>query len=91
MQAPRPHAGRGLLAIFGSTFLELVGYFMLAPLLLLLLRLKTLGAPTALAGVFAATGWIGVFLITPFASAITQRLGRRGTFWLSALVPGQWR
>ncbi|HAJ13437.1 MAG: MFS transporter [Hydrogenophaga sp.] len=85
VQAPRPHAGRGLLAIFGSTFLELVGYFMLAPLLLL--RLKTLGAPTALAGVFAATGWIGVFLITPFASAITQRLGRRGTFWLSALVP----
>jgi len=79
------HAGRGLLAIFGSTFFELVGYFMLAPLLLL--RLKGEGVPTALAGVFAATGWVGIFLITPFASAITQRLGRRGTFWLSAAVP----
>jgi MFS family permease len=82
---PPPHAGRGLLAIFGSTFFELVGYFMLAPLLLL--RLKGDGVSTALAGVFAATGWIGIFLVTPFASAITQRLGRRGTFWLSAAVP----
>lgn len=85
VQDPGPYARQGLVAIFGSTFLELVGYFMLAPLLLL--RLKGEGVPTALAGVFAATGWVGIFLVTPFASAITQRLGRRGTFWLSALVP----
>jgi MFS family permease len=81
----RPHARRGLLAIFGSTGLELTGYFMLAPLLLL--RLKGEGATTALAGLFAATGWVGIFLVSPFASAITRRLGRRVTFWLSALVP----
>jgi MFS family permease len=75
----------GLVAIFGATFFELVGYFMLLPLLLL--RLKGDGVSTTLAGLFAASGWVGVFLITPFASAITQRLGRRPTLWLSALIP----
>lgn len=75
----------GLVGIFGSTFFELVGYFMLAPWLLL--QLKADGVPTATAGLFAACGWLGVFLMTPFASAITQRLGRRTTLWLSALVP----
>lgn len=89
MQAPArvapAHARLGLLAIFGSTFFELVGYFMLTPLLIL--RLKGDGVSTALAGVFAASGWLGVFLMTPFASAITQRLGRRPTLWLAALLP----
>lgn len=75
----------GLFAIFGSTFFQLVGYFMLMPLLLL--RLKGDGVSTALAGVFVATGWLGVFLMTPFASAITQRLGRRLSLWLAAFVP----
>ncbi|MCW5655116.1 MFS transporter [Hydrogenophaga sp.] len=75
----------GLFAIFGSTFLELVGYFMLTPLLIL--RLKADGVSTALAGVFAASAWLGVFLMTPFASAITQRIGRRPTLWLAALIP----
>lgn len=75
----------GLVAIFGSTFFELVGYFMLTPLLLL--RLKAGGESTALAGLFAASGWFGIFLMTPFASAITQRLGRRPTLWLAALIP----
>lgn len=79
------HAQTGLLAIFGSTFFELVGYFMLTPLLIL--RLKADGVSTALAGLFAASAWLGVFLMTPFASAITQRLGRRPTLWLAALVP----
>lgn len=78
-------ARRGLWAIFGATFFELVGYFMLLPLLLL--RLKGDGVSTSLAGLFAASGWVGIFLITPFASAITQRLGRRPTLWLSAVVP----
>lgn len=79
------HARLGLVAIFGSTFFELVGYFMLMPLLLL--RLKGDGVSNALAGLLAATGWVGVFAITSFASAITQRLGRRPTLWLAALVP----
>lgn len=82
---PPAHARLGLVAIFGATFFELVGSFMLLPLLLL--RLKGDGVSTTLAGLFAASGWVGVFLITPFASAITQRLGRRPTLWLSALIP----
>jgi len=80
-----PLARRGLWVIFGSTFFELVGYFMLTPLLLL--RLKDAGESTALAGLFAATGWLGVFLMTPFASAVTARLGRRPTLWVAAAIP----
>ncbi len=82
---PPALARRGLWAIFGATFFELVGYFMLMPLLLL--RLKDGGVSTTLAGLFAASGWVGIFAVTPFASAITQRLGRRPTLWLSALIP----
>jgi MFS family permease len=74
-----------LVSIFGSTFFELVGYFMLLPLLLL--KLKGADVPTFVAGLFAATGWLGVFLMTPFASAVTQRLGRRPTLWLAAALP----
>jgi MFS family permease len=85
-RATRPaHARLGLVAIFGSTFLQLVGYFMLTPLLVL--RLNDGGVSTALVGVFVATGWLGVFCMTPFASAITRRLGRRRSLWLSAGVP----
>lgn len=86
--APAPPAAQarlGLSAIFGATFFELVGYFMLTPLLIL--RLKGDGVSTAMAGVFAASGWLGIFLMVPFASAITRALGRRPTLWLSALVP----
>ncbi|WP_342129647.1 MFS transporter [Hydrogenophaga sp. OTU3427] len=82
---PPAHAGRGLVAIFGATFCELVGVFMLSPLLLL--RLKDGGMATATAGLFAATSWLGIFLMTPMASALTRRLGRRPTLWLSALIP----
>ncbi|MEW6694662.1 putative MFS-type transporter YcaD [Tepidimonas thermarum] len=76
---------RGLFVIFGSTFFELVGYFMLTPWLIL--RLTELGAPTALIGLFAASAWVGILLITPFASALTRALGRRPTLWLSGAVP----
>jgi len=82
---PRTLARRGLWAIFFATFCELVGVFMLTPLLLL--RLKDAGVSTALAGLFAATGWLGVFLMTPFASAVTRALGRRPTLWLSGAAP----
>lgn len=82
---PPPLARRGLWAIFIATFFELVGYFMLAPWLLL--SLKGDGVSTTVAGLFAASGWVGIFVITPFASAVTQRLGRRPTLWLSAVVP----
>lgn len=86
LRGQRPEqAGLGLFAIFGSTFFELVGYFMLTPFLIL--RLKCDGVSTALIGLFAATAWLGIFCMTPFASAITQRLGRRPTLWLAAAVP----
>jgi MFS family permease len=76
---------RGLVAVFGSTALELGGYFMLTPWLTL--RLSELGAPASLIGLFAASAWIGILLVTPWASAITRALGRRGALWLSGAVP----
>lgn len=78
-------ARRGLLAVFGSTFLELVGVFMLSPLLLILL--KGDGLSTAVAGLFAACGWVGVFLMTPLVASITRALGRRHALWTAAALP----
>lgn len=75
----------GLLAVFGSTFFELCGIFMLSPLLLLML--KDAQVSTTVAGLFAATTWGGVFLITPFASGLIRRIGRRQTMWLASGAP----
>jgi MFS family permease len=83
--SPHPHARLGLLSIFGSTFLELIGYFMLLPWLLL--RLKGDDVSTAVAGLFAACGWAGIFLFTPFSSWVAQKLGRRPALWLAAGIP----
>ena len=76
-------ASMGLVAMFGSTFLELVGYFMLSPLLLL--RLKGDQVSTTLAGMFVATGWLGIFIMTPFASSVANALGRRQCMWLASV------
>ena len=65
----------GLVALFGSTFFSLVGYFILSPLLLL--RLKGADISSTLAGLFVATGWLGIFVMTPFASSVANALGRR--------------
>jgi MFS family permease len=81
---PVPGAKLGLLAIFGSTFFELIAHFMLMPLLLL--RMKGADVSSTVAGLFAATGWLGIFLLTPFASNIANRLGRRPAMWLAAGV-----
>jgi len=75
----------GLVAVFGSTFFELCGIFMLSPLLLLML--KDSQVSTSVAGLFAATTWAGVFLITPFASQLTRRIGRRPSMWLASTAP----
>jgi MFS family permease len=83
--APQKHARLGMTAIFGSTFLELIGYFMLLPLLLL--RLKGDDVSSTVAGLFAACGWAGIFLSTPFSSWVAQRLGRRPALWLAAAIP----
>jgi MFS family permease len=78
-------AQQGLLSVFGSTLFQLSGIFMLSPLLLLLL--KKADVSTTVAGLFAATTWLGVFIVTPFASVITHRLGRRPTMWLASTLP----
>ena len=72
----------GLAAIFGSTFFSLVGYFILSPLLLL--RLKGADISSTLAGLFVATGWLGIFVMTPFASSVANALGRRQCMWLAS-------
>jgi MFS family permease len=74
----------GLLAIFGSTFFGLVGYFILSPLLLL--RLKGADVSSTLAGLFVATGWLGIFVMTPFASTVAHRVGQRACMWWSSDV-----
>ena len=76
---------QGLLAIFGSTLFQLTGIFMLSPLLLLLLRRADVS--NTVAGLFAATSWLGIFIITPFASQLTRRIGRRRALWLASTVP----
>jgi MFS family permease len=80
-----PHARRGLLAVFGSTLFQLSGIFMLSPLMLLLLKIAEVS--TTLAGLFAATTWLGILVMTPFASQLTRALGRRQTMWLASSMP----
>jgi MFS family permease len=76
---------QGLLAVFGSTLFQLSGIFMLSPLMLLVLKRADIS--TTLAGLFAATTWLGIFIMTPFASQLTQKLGRRTTMWLASTMP----
>jgi len=85
VQPVRTASRQGLLAIFGSTFFQLTGVFMLSPLLLLLLRRAEVS--NTVAGLFAATSWLGIFIITPFASQLTRRMGRRRSLWLASTVP----
>ncbi len=74
-RTPPAGATLGLAAIFGSTFFALVGYFILSPLLRL--RLKGADISSTQAGLFVATGWLGIFVMTPFASSVAHALGRR--------------
>lgn len=73
------------MVVFASTFLELIGVFMLNPLLLI--TLKAQGLSTAMAGLFAACGWVGILVVMPLVSGITRRLGRRRALWLAAATP----
>lgn len=85
VQPVRSASRQGLLAIFGSTLFQLTGIFMLSPLLLLLLHRAEVS--NTVAGLFAATSWLGIFIITPFASQLTRRIGRRRALWLASTVP----
>ena len=83
--AHHPQAQRGLFSVFASTLFQLSGIFMLSPMLLILL--KDANVSTTVAGLFAATTWLGIFIMTPFASALTQRIGRRQAMWLASIIP----
>lgn len=85
VQVAQVNGQRGLLSVFGSTLFLLSGVFMLSPLMLLML--KKADVSTTVAGLFAATTWLGIFIVTPFASAVTQKLGRRPTMWLTSVMP----
>ena len=80
-----PGSRRGLLAVFGSTLFQLSGVFMLSPLVLMLLKAQEVS--TTVAGLFAATNWLGIFIITPFASAVTRRWSRQRAMWFASGVP----
>ena len=80
-----PGSRMGLLAVFGSTLFQLSGVFMLSPLMLVLLKEREVS--TTIAGLFAATTWLGIFIVTPFASALTRRWGRRRAMWFASGVP----
>lgn len=82
---PAAVSRQGLLAVFGSTLFQLSGIFMLSPLMLLVLKRADLS--TTLAGLFAASTWLGIFIMSPFASQLTQQLGRRTTMWLASTMP----
>jgi len=58
---------------------------MLSPLMLLLL--KKADVSTTVAGLFAATTWLGIFIMTPFASVVSRKIGRRQTMWLTSTLP----
>ena len=83
--AAHSQAQRGLFSVFASTLFQLSGIFMLSPMLLI--WLKEAAVSTTVAGLFAATTWLGIFIMTPFASALTQRIGRRPAMWLASIVP----
>jgi len=76
---------RGLVAAFSSTFFELVGFFMLLPLLQLTLTARGVGASGV--GLFTALDWLGIFIVTPLAGRLTRFLGERWSFWLSGALP----
>jgi MFS family permease len=76
---------RGLVALFASTFFELTGFFMFAPLLLF--TLKAQGLSTAHAGLFSALLWAGIASATPFAARWVRWLGRRRALIASVAVP----
>ncbi len=78
-------SARGLVAAFGSTFFELVGFFMLMPLLQL--TLATRGISASGIGMFTALEWAGVFVVTPLAGRLARALGERLCFWLSGALP----
>lgn len=77
---------RGSLALlFAATFAELTAIFVFGPLLLFRLQAQGLGA--GLSGLFAASGWLGVLMVAPFATQLVQRLGTSRALLVSGGLP----
>ena len=75
---------RALVAVFASTFLQLVAGFMLLPWLLY--RLDERGVSVTTTGALAAASWLGILLITPFAGRLVKRIGRQQALTLACLM-----
>ena len=75
---------RALVAVFASTFLQLVAGFMLLPWLLY--RLDERGVSVTTTGALAAASWVGILLITPFAGRLVKRIGRQQALTLACLM-----
>lgn len=80
-----PSATRSLVALFAATAAELTSIFVFGPLLLIELKARGLGSTAA--GAFAALGWVGVLVATPFASRLVRRLGTARALLVSGGVP----
>ncbi len=76
---------RGLAVVFAATFLELVGYFMLVPLMAVVLSDRGFGP--AFIGLFGAMPWLGILCATPFVARVVHRVGRGAALWISGVVP----
>jgi MFS family permease len=71
--------------IFAATFLELAGYFMLVPLMAVVLSGRGFGP--AFVGLFGAMPWLGILCATPFVAHLVHRVGRGAAMWISGTVP----
>ena len=76
---------RALVAMIGSTFIALIGQFMLTPWLVF--QLEQRGTSSSLIGWFGAVSWLGLLVTTPFATRIVATLGQRRALLLSLAIP----
>ena len=75
---------RGLIALMASTFVAVIGQFMVSPWLVF--RLDALGTPVTTIGWFSAASWIGLLVSTPFTAGIVRRIGQRNALIVSLAV-----
>jgi len=81
----RAQVTRTLIAVIGSTFIALVGQFMLTPWIVF--QLEARGFAASSIGWFSAATWLGLLLTTPFALRLVVLIGQRGALLLSLGVP----
>ncbi|MFK7964167.1 MAG: MFS transporter [Burkholderiaceae bacterium] len=81
----RAQITRTMVAVIGSTFIALVGQFMLTPWIVFQLEAQGYAASTI--GWFSTATWLGLLLTTPFASQLVVLIGQRTALLLSLGVP----